>query len=148
MCAHARAAPQIRRKYRNLITKEHPDKGGDAERFAAIQRSYDVLSSAPKRQQYDATGRAERTADEELVEAFGGGANPRALLKITSSRVHGRRQVPRQDARGRGGARHPKRVHHTAPEQRGAVAQRRLRRLAAVTRRYQGARMFVTCITP
>lgn len=65
---------QIRRAYRNLITKEHPDKGGDAEKFAAIQRAYDVLSSEAKRAQYDATGRAERTADEELMETFGGGA--------------------------------------------------------------------------
>jgi curved DNA-binding protein CbpA len=75
-----RAAPtrlpytQIRRAYRNLITKEHPDKGGDAEKFGAIQRAYDVLSSEPKRKQYDATGRADRTADEELMESFGGGA--------------------------------------------------------------------------
>ncbi len=66
--------PQIRRAYRNLITKEHPDKGGDADKFAAIQRAYDVLSSEPKRKQYDTTGRAERTVDEELMEAFGGGA--------------------------------------------------------------------------
>lgn len=67
-------APQIRRRYRNLITKEHPDKGGDADKFAAIQRAYDVLSNAAKRAKYDETGVAERSADEELMDAFGGGA--------------------------------------------------------------------------
>jgi trans-2-enoyl-CoA reductase len=70
----AATRPQIRRRYRNLITKEHPDKGGDADRFAAIQRAYDVLSNAAKRAQYDETGVAERSADEELMDAFGGGA--------------------------------------------------------------------------
>ena len=72
--------PQIRRRYRNLITKEHPDKGGDADRFSAIQRAYDVLSNAAKRAQYDETGVAERTADEELLEAFSGGALLRLCL--------------------------------------------------------------------
>ena len=67
--------PQIRRRYRNLITKEHPDKGGDADRFAAIQRAYDVLSNTAKRAKYDETGVAERSADEELMDAFGGGAS-------------------------------------------------------------------------
>jgi len=65
---------EIRRAYRNLITKEHPDKGGDPERFAQIQRAYDVLSSDSKRKQYDATGRADKTPDEELLDTFGGGA--------------------------------------------------------------------------
>jgi len=65
---------EIRRAYRNLITKEHPDKGGDPERFALIQRAYDVLSSDNKRRQYDSTGKAEKTADEELLDSFGGGA--------------------------------------------------------------------------
>ncbi len=76
--AHPRLRAQIRRAYRNLITKEHPDKGGDAERFGAIQRAYDVLSSEAKRKQYDATGKADRTVDEELLEAFGDGARERA----------------------------------------------------------------------
>ena len=71
--AAARGA-QIRRAYRNLITKLHPDKGGDAELFSAVQKAYDVLSNAAKRAQYDATGRLERTVDEELMDSFGGGA--------------------------------------------------------------------------
>lgn len=39
---------QIRRAYRNLVTREHPDKGGDAERFRLIQQAYEVLSDASK----------------------------------------------------------------------------------------------------
>jgi DnaJ-class molecular chaperone len=64
---------QVRRAYRNLVTKEHPDKGGNAEKFAQIQRAYEVLSSDSKREQYDTTGLVEKTADEELLDTFGGG---------------------------------------------------------------------------
>ena len=70
------------------MTKEHPDKGGNPERFAQIQRAYEVLSSDSKRKQYDATGKVEKTPDEELLDTFGGGAwcfcksacNPRRYL--------------------------------------------------------------------
>jgi len=65
---------EIRRAYRNLITREHPDKGGDAQRFALIQRAYEVLSNDSKRKQYDATGMMEKTVDEEFMDSFGGGA--------------------------------------------------------------------------
>jgi preprotein translocase subunit Sec63 len=41
-------ARQIRRAYRNLVTREHPDKGGDADKFKAIQKAYDVLSADDK----------------------------------------------------------------------------------------------------
>lgn len=54
--------------------QNHPDKGGDATAFAAIQRAYDVLSDAEKRARYDATGTYEKTVEEELLEDFGGGA--------------------------------------------------------------------------
>lgn len=39
---------QIRRAYRNLVTREHPDKGGDAEKFRLIQQAYEVLSDVNK----------------------------------------------------------------------------------------------------
>lgn len=39
---------QIRRAYRTLITKVHPDKGGSEDEFSAIQKAYQVLSDASK----------------------------------------------------------------------------------------------------
>lgn len=40
---------QIRRTYRSLITKLHPDKaGGDPVAFAKVHKAYEVLSNAPK----------------------------------------------------------------------------------------------------
>mgnify|MGYP001807075935 CR=1 FL=1 len=41
--------PQVRRAYRNLLTRAHPDKpGGDAAAFRRIQSAYDVLSDPGK----------------------------------------------------------------------------------------------------
>lgn len=56
-----------------MITRAHPDKGGDASAFAAIQKAYDVLSDDVKRAAYDATGTVEKTVEEELLDQFGGG---------------------------------------------------------------------------
>jgi DnaJ-class molecular chaperone len=49
-------AQQIRDAYKVLVRKEHPDKGGDAEKFKKIQKAYDVLSDDGKRMHYDQTG--------------------------------------------------------------------------------------------
>jgi len=47
---------EIRRAYLKLSKTEHPDKGGDAERFKVIQNAYEVLSDEQKRAVYDQTG--------------------------------------------------------------------------------------------
>ena len=39
---------QIRQAYRNLLTKTHPDKGGDAEQFERIKAAYEVLADPEK----------------------------------------------------------------------------------------------------
>lgn len=64
---------EVRRAYRNLITKEHPDKGGDSERFKLIQQAYEVLSDVSKRAEYDSTGKIVRTVEEEFMDGFAGG---------------------------------------------------------------------------
>lgn len=44
----------IKKAYRKLATKHHPDKGGDTATFQSISRAYDTLSDPQKRAQYDA----------------------------------------------------------------------------------------------
>ncbi|KAI8471929.1 MAG: molecular chaperone [Monoraphidium minutum] len=61
------SAHEIRRAFKTLRTKAHPDKGGDAALFAAVTRAHN-------RAHYDATGRVRRGADEAFLEAFHGGA--------------------------------------------------------------------------
>lgn len=43
----------IKKAYRKLASKNHPDKGGDKEKFQQIQEAYAVLSDENKRSQYD-----------------------------------------------------------------------------------------------
>lgn len=46
----------IKKAFRNLAHKYHPDKGGDAEKFKEINEAYSVLSDDQKRAQYDRFG--------------------------------------------------------------------------------------------
>ena len=43
----------IKKAYRKLASKHHPDKGGDTATFQKIQTAYDTLIEPNKRQQYD-----------------------------------------------------------------------------------------------
>ena len=47
----------IKKAFRSLASKHHPDKGGDTARFQEIQAAYAVLGDEQKRAQYDAERR-------------------------------------------------------------------------------------------
>lgn len=47
---------QIKKAYRKKAIKEHPDKGGDPEKFKEITHAYEVLSDKDKREVYDRHG--------------------------------------------------------------------------------------------
>merc|ERR1719199_1206459 len=70
--------PEIKKAYRKLAVKHHPDKGGDPEKFKEITRAYEVLSDSDKRSRYDRYGEdglEESGGDPtDIFEAmFGGG---------------------------------------------------------------------------
>ena len=44
---------EIKKAYRSLAKKHHPDKGGDEEVFKKINDAYNILSDPSKKQQYD-----------------------------------------------------------------------------------------------
>ena len=44
---------EIKKKYRSLAMRHHPDRGGDQEFFKRINVAYDTLSDQNKRAQYD-----------------------------------------------------------------------------------------------
>eukprot|EP01054_Gregarina_sp_Poly1_P008642 Gregarina_sp_Poly_1__8641@NODE_513_length_7816_cov_39_070461_g404_i1_p4_GENE_NODE_513_length_7816_cov_39_070461_g404_i1NODE_513_length_7816_cov_39_070461_g404_i1_p4_ORF_typecomplete_len113_score21_04DnaJ/PF00226_31/1e22DUF261/PF03196_13/0_069_NODE_513_length_7816_cov_39_070461_g404_i155393 len=71
----------IRRSYRILALKYHPDKQEKenkeiTEKFHEVQHAYSILRDANKRKKYDKTGSTERSSSEyvnieaEDIEAF------------------------------------------------------------------------------
>ena len=47
---------QIKKAYHKKALKEHPDKGGDPEKFKEVTAAYEVLIDGEKRDLYDKYG--------------------------------------------------------------------------------------------
>jgi len=61
------SADEIKKAYRKLAMKHHPDRGGDANKFKEINEAYQVLSNPQKKAQYDQFGSADFSS-----QGFGG----------------------------------------------------------------------------
>ncbi len=64
---------EIKKAFRTLAHKHHPDKGGDAEKFKEINEAYGVLSDDKKKASYDQYGSADAGAGFGGGNPFGGG---------------------------------------------------------------------------
>lgn len=72
---------EIKKAYRKLALKNHPDKGGDPEKFKEISMAYEVLSDPEKRKLYDQYGKDAvgdeggpgHSAEDIFSMFFGGG---------------------------------------------------------------------------
>jgi len=70
---------QIKKAYRKLAVKNHPDKGGDPDVFKEIQQAHDILSDERKREIYDQGGM-------EAIEEGGGGGGPQDIFDVLGGR--------------------------------------------------------------
>lgn len=78
-------ASAIKKAYRKLAIKHHPDKGGDEHKFKEISAAYEILSDPEKRQKYDKYGLEGVSDDsgrgggggEDLFSMFFGGGRGR-----------------------------------------------------------------------
>ncbi|NTU90132.1 MAG: DnaJ domain-containing protein [Actinobacteria bacterium] len=55
--ARSASAEEIKKAFRKLARKHHPDTGGDEETFKKINEAYEVLSDPEKKKNYDQLGR-------------------------------------------------------------------------------------------
>ncbi|KAH9626070.1 hypothetical protein KSS87_011377 [Heliosperma pusillum] len=70
---------ELKKAYRKAAIKNHPDKGGDPEKFKELAQAYEVLSDPEKRKIYDEYG------EDALKEGMGGGGGMHDPFDIFSS---------------------------------------------------------------
>ena len=92
------SSAEIKKAYRKLAVKHHPDKGGDPEKFKNITEAFECLSDDEKRELYDEGGK-------EALEGGGGGGGGDIFSQMFGGGGRGRG--------GGGGEKKGKSVSHT-----------------------------------
>ena len=59
---------EIKKAYRKLAIKNHPDKGGDAEQFKQVAEAYEILTK--RKQEYDMFGYADINPEFNPLDIF------------------------------------------------------------------------------
>jgi len=73
---------EIKKAYHKSAMKNHPDKGGDPEKFKEISKAFEILSDENKRKNYDQFGSTEDNGNngmnpnDILSQMFSGGGGP------------------------------------------------------------------------
>ena len=86
-------ADEIKKAYKKLASKHHPDRGGNEEKFKEVQIAYDTLSDPQKRSQYDNPTPFRQGDGTHFEFNFGDGADMDDILNSIFG-GHGRQQGP------------------------------------------------------
>lgn len=70
---------ELKKAYKKAAIKNHPDKGGDPEKFKELAHAYEVLNDPEKREIYDQYG------EDALKEGMGGGGPSHSPFDIFES---------------------------------------------------------------
>jgi DnaJ family protein A protein 2 len=84
---------EIKKAFRKLAVKHHPDKGGDPEKFKDINAAHEILSNPEKREVYDKYGL------EGLRDGGGPGGDPFDIFSGLFGGGRGRGGPQRQESR-------------------------------------------------
>lgn len=84
---------EIKKAYRKLAKDNHPDKGGDEDKFKKISVAYDILGDPNKRQQYDQQknnpfGAGGFSMEDMINQMFGGGGFNQARQQMHTSNLN------------------------------------------------------------
>ena len=91
-------ADEIKKAYRKMARENHPDAGGDEEKFKDINEAYEVLSDDKKRQLYDQYG----TADQSQIPFNWGGVGGAGGTTVSFSDFGSWQDILDQVLRGEG----------------------------------------------
>jgi len=92
------SADEIKKAFRKLAHKHHPDKGGDEKKFKEVSEAYQILSDEKKRAEYDTYGSvgngagfggAQGQAGGFDFSGFGGGFNGQGFENIDLNDIFG-----------------------------------------------------------
>jgi curved DNA-binding protein len=64
---------EIKKAYRSMAMKHHPDRGGDQTKFQEIQEAYNILSDENLKAQHDNPGQHFNFGNEDMFGSFFGG---------------------------------------------------------------------------
>lgn len=90
---------EIKRAYRKLAAKHHPDRGGDTAKFQEIQSAYETLSDPQRRAQHDNPNPFQHHQGpngSHFEFHFGGGAGPEDIFAQFFSQGFGGNPFQRQ----------------------------------------------------